>query len=256
MSPATPNPPVTQTIPCTPNAPTTSGEAPMTSGRRLVARIAVTAILAYQALSVAAIIANPQWNPLTRQLSEYALGRQGWLQGAAFLASALSYAALFAALRPDVHGVSGRVGLGILAYCVLATIGVAIFVTDPITTAPDAVSIHGSLHVVFGASALVLLPVAALLLTRSLARTHPTRFPSRRALDRIAFLPLTGFALIWVPEVVGLLPARGWPDRVLFLIYTAWVITVAAPVARRDRPQRIREVVADSGGDQGAVESQ
>src|SRR6267154_387262 len=95
MSPATPNPPVTQTIPCTPNAPTTSGETPMTSGRRLVARIAVTAILAYQALSVAAIIANPQWNPLTRQLSEYALGRQGWLQGAAFLASALSYAALF-----------------------------------------------------------------------------------------------------------------------------------------------------------------
>lgn len=64
---------------------------------------------------------------------------------------------------------------------------------------PDAVSIHGSLHVVFGASALVLLPVAALLLTRGIARTHPTRFPSRRALDRIAFLPLTGFALIWVP---------------------------------------------------------
>src|SRR5882757_9708163 len=68
MSPATPTPPVTQTIPCTPNASTTattSGETPMTSGRRLVARIAVTVILAYQALSVAAIIANPQWNPLT-----------------------------------------------------------------------------------------------------------------------------------------------------------------------------------------------
>ena len=117
----------------------------------------------------------------------------------------------------------------------MATIGVASFSNDPITTKPDALSIDGSLHVVFGASALVLLPAAAVLLTRSLARTHPTRFPSRRALDRIAFLPLTGFALIWVPEVVGLLPARGWPDRVLFLTYTAWVITVAAPLARRDR---------------------
>lgn len=210
MSPATPHPSVSQTIPCTPKASTTSGETPMTSGHRPAVRIAIRAILAYQALSVAAIIANPQWNPLTRQLSEYALGRQGWLQGAAFLASALSYAALFAALRPDVHGVPGRVGLGILAYCVLATIGVAIFVTDPITTAPDAVSIHGSLHVVFGASALVLLPVAAVLLTRSLARTHPTRFPSRRALDRIAFLPLTGFALIWVWPAGVHGPVHAW----------------------------------------------
>ena len=187
---------------------------PLTSGHRPAARIAITAILAYQALSVAAIIASPQWNPLTRQLSEYALGRQGWLQGAAFLASALSYAALFAALRPDVHRVSGRAGLGILAYCVLATIGVAIFSTDPITTKPDAVSAHGSLHVVFGGNALVLLPVAAVLLTRSLARTDPTRFPSRRALNRIAFLPLTGFALIWVPEVVGLLPRMARPGPV------------------------------------------
>jgi hypothetical protein len=108
MSPATPHPSVSQTIPCTPKASTTSGETPMTWGHRPAARIVITAILAYQALSVAAIIANPQSNPLTRQLSEYALGRQGWLQGAAFLASALSYAALFAALRPDVHGVPGR----------------------------------------------------------------------------------------------------------------------------------------------------
>ena len=116
-------------------------------------------------------------------------------------------------------------------------------VADPITTAPAAVSIRGSLHVVFEASALVLLPVAALLLTPSFARTHPTRFPSRRALDRIAFLPLTGFALIWVPEVIGLLPAPGWPSWVLFLAYTAWVITVAAPVARSDRLADTRRLV-------------
>jgi hypothetical protein len=28
---------------------------------------------------------------------------------------------------------------------------------------------------------------------------------------------------------------RGWPDRILFLTYTAWVITVAASVARADQ---------------------
>lgn len=240
MTPNGPNPSITPTIACSPTPPNAawtskpSAAAPTASGRRLVAaRVAITAILAYQALSVAAIAANRQWNPRTRQLSEYALAHQGWLQTAAFLASAVSYAALFVALRPQARGASGRAGLGILAYCVLATVGVAMFVTDPVSTPPAAVSVHGALHVLFGGTALVLLPVAALLLTRSLARINPSRSPSRRTLYRIACLPLAGFALIWIPELVGLLPARGWPDRILFLTYTAWIIAVAAHLRRR-----------------------
>lgn len=229
MTPNGPHPSITPTIassPTPPNAAWTSkpsAAAPTASGRRLVAaRVTITAIAA-----------NRQWNPLTRQLSEYALAHQGWLQTAAFLASAVSYAALFVALRPQARGASGRAGLGILAYCVLATVGVAMFVTDPVSTPPAPVSVHGALHVLFGGTALVLLPVAALLLTRSLARINPSRSPSRRTLYRIACLPLAGFALIWIPELVGLLPARGWPDRILFLTYTAWIIAVAAHLGRR-----------------------
>jgi Protein of unknown function (DUF998) len=94
------------------------GPAPVAPRPRTVAaRVAIAAILAYQALSIAAIVANPQWNPLTRQLSEYALGRQSWLQIAAFLASALSYAAVLVALRPHINAAAGRAGLAILAYC-------------------------------------------------------------------------------------------------------------------------------------------
>ncbi len=236
MNVATPNPTLSPST-----ASTTSGAKPIKSPgpaptarppRTVAARVAITAILAYQALSVAAIVANPQWNPLTRQLSEYALGRQSWLQITAFLASALSYAAVLVTLQPHINRAAGRAGLAILAYCALATVGVGSFVTDPLNTAPAAMSTHGALHVMFGASALVLLPVSALLLTRSLARTHAHGFPSQRALNRIAFLPLTGFALIWIPEVCGLIPARGWPDRILFLTYTAWVIIVTLPSRR------------------------
>lgn len=237
VTPTTPNAPVNlSTASTSPSAwpATHSAPASVASGpRTAAARCAIAAILGYQALSMAAVAANPQWNPLTRQLSEYALGHHAWLQIAAFLASALSYAALLIALRPHITDAAGRAGLAILTYRVLATIGVGVFVTDPLSTTPMGVSTHGTLHVVFGASALVLFPVAALLLTRSLARAHPSRYPSRRALHRIAILPLTGLALIWVPELSGLLPARGWPDRILFLTYTAWVIAVSAPLARR-----------------------
>ncbi len=107
MTPTTSNPLSTPTIPRTPGL--------VASGPRPVAAlVAITAILAYQALSVAAVVANPQGNPLTRQLSEYALGPQGWLQVAAFLASAFSYAALFGA---PTAGSGPQTAAGVVNIC-------------------------------------------------------------------------------------------------------------------------------------------
>jgi hypothetical protein len=188
---------------------------------------ASVAVAAYWLLSLAAIVANSQWNPLTRQLSEYALGYHGWLQDAAFFATALAYGCLAVAVRDRVRGLAGRMGLGILAVCALGSVGVGIFATDPMTTPPDSLSTHGVLHVIFGAGALVLLPIAALLITRSIARSRPAGSRDRAVLRALALLPLAGLLLIWVPEVAGLIPTGGWPDRVLFLTYTAWVVALA-----------------------------
>ena len=99
MNPTTqPAPAAVNAIACLPTAPMTATvrhDTPRTLRQQAVAaRVAITAILAYQAISVAAIVVNSQWNPLTRQLSDYALGRQSWLQITAFLACAASYAAL------------------------------------------------------------------------------------------------------------------------------------------------------------------
>lgn len=86
----------------------------------------------------------------------------------AFLISALSYAALFAMLKSQVHGILGRMGLGILLICVIGAIGVGIFTTDPMPM-HFPLSTRGMLHVIFGTSQLVLLPFAALLINLSLA---------------------------------------------------------------------------------------
>jgi hypothetical protein len=188
---------------------------------------ASTAIAAHWLLSVTVIAANSQWNPLTRQLSEYALGHHGWLQDAAFFATALAYGCLAVAVRDRVRGLAGRIGLGILAVCAVGSVGVGVFVTDPMTTPPDALTTHGVLHVISGAGALLLLPAAALLITRSLARAHPAGSRAQTILRGVALLPLAGLLLIWVPEVAGLIPTGGWPDRVLFLTYTVWVVMLA-----------------------------
>jgi hypothetical protein len=138
-----------------------------------------------------------------------------------------------------VRGLSGRLGLAVLGYCAVASIGVGVFVTDPMTTPLDATSTHGLLHTVFGGTALLLLPVAALLITRSLARTDQADPRDRRLLRRLALLPTAGLVLIWVPEAAGLIPT-GWPDRILFGTYTAWllalvVVLAAQPATRAPR---------------------
>jgi hypothetical protein len=212
---------------------TSTGETAAGERSRSAARVAVAAILTYWALSIAVAIVNPQWNPLTRQLSEYALGNQGWLQVAAFLASAVAYGALAIAVWGQVRGPAGRIGVVILSYCVLGSIGVGMFVTDSMTTPPNALTTHGLLHTAFGGSALILLPAAALLVTRSIARRRTAISRDRRLLRRVAYLPLAGLTLIWIPETLGVIPIGGWPDRILFLTYTIWLLTLATHASPR-----------------------
>ncbi len=217
--------------------------APSTRTRARAARVAIAAILVYQALSWAAAALHPGWNPLTRQISDYSLGDHGWLMIAAFVASGIAYAALAVALSPRVRdtGRRARVGVAILAYCALGSVGVGVFVTDPDTTAVADISAHGLLHVVFGLSALLLLPLAAYLVTVALAHAHQLGSPARRPLRVVAFLPLACLIGVWVPEMAGLIPAGGWPDRVLFGTYTIWVLVVAWSLRATDR----RDVVED-----------
>lgn len=220
---------------------TNSSPGPVRAGSpRPAARVATAAILAYQALSWAAVVVNPQWNPLTRQLSEYALADHGWLMIAAFLASGVAYAALAVAIRSQMRDAAGTIGLGILGYCALGSVGVGVFVTDPMTTPIPDISTRGMLHAVFGLSALLFLPVAALLVTRAHACCHPQGSPARRTLHLVALLPLAGLVFVWVPEVAGLIRTGGWPDRVLFLTYTVWVLVVAAQLRVAHRPTAIR----------------
>lgn len=191
------------------------------------AMVAIAAVVAYWTLSTAVIVVNPQWDPTDRQLSEYALGHHGWLQVGAFVATGVAYAALLVGLRRHVTGTAGRIGLALLAICAVGAVGVGMFVTDPMTTPPEELSTRGLLHMLFGAAQLVLLPFAAVLVTRALARAT-----NRPGLRWVAMLPLVAFVTCWVPQVAGLLDADVL-DRLLFLAYTIWVVVVArAPRTR------------------------
>src|SRR5947209_20023021 len=94
------------------------------------ARLAIAAAISYQILLIVLIFLRPDLDPSWHTISEWAIGPYGWMMSSAFLTSALSYAALFVMLRPQVRGATGRVGLGMLLICVIGATGVGIFLTE------------------------------------------------------------------------------------------------------------------------------
>ncbi|WP_433211893.1 DUF998 domain-containing protein [Dactylosporangium sp. CS-047395] len=162
-------------------------------------------------LLVVAMLVRPEIDPVHKPVSEYAIGRHGWVQVLAFLTAAVSYGCLAVAVAPAVRG-RQRLGLGVLWVCAVGTAGVGLFVADPVVTPLDRLSAGGTVHVICGLSALVLLPVAAVLLGGTKAK----------------WVPLGALVLPWGLSAV--MPPEGVPPRLLFLGYACWVVTVASRI--------------------------
>jgi Protein of unknown function (DUF998) len=167
------------------------------------------------------------------------------MMSVAFLISALSYAALLVLLRSQLHGVAGRIGLGILLICAIGATCVGIFRTDPMPIRPP-LSARGTLHVIFGTSQLVLLPFAALLINFALARRNEAWRGGRRILLWTAGLPLFGFLSFVVYTAVFVFPFGpgaygpgvniGWPPRFAFFTYMLWVEILGSQAIKSSKP--------------------
>jgi hypothetical protein len=197
----------------------------------LFARLALIAAVAYQLLLIGLILLRPEIDPARKPISEYAIGRLGWLAVLAFQVSATAYACLVVALRPMLRDRVGRIGLVVLCYCAVATVVVGLCVADPVTTPMTELSVVGGVHVIAGTSAFLLLPVAALMINISLSRTAGLA-GSRMLLIVTGLLPSIGL-VICTALVATVTPSEGWPPRLMFLTYAAWIVAVAISMWHR-----------------------
>jgi Protein of unknown function (DUF998) len=198
------------------------------------ARVAVGAIGGYQVLSAAMLLLRPDLDPARKPISEYAIGRLGWVMVGAFLLSALSYGCLLAAVRPLLVSRTGRLGAAILLVCTIGTVGVGVLVADPITTPMTSLTLRGLFHVVFGTTALLLLPFGALLINRDLARAASLSDQARRVLRLAGWVPMIGLGAFLVMMAV-VVPAEGWPPRFLFLTYSVWAVLLGHRISSAER---------------------
>ena len=206
-----------------------------------MARIAIVAIISYQVLLILLIFLRPDLDPTWHSISEWAIGKYGWLMTAGFLISGLSYALLCIVIRKEVRGKIGQAGVLLFLVCVLGTCGVGFFTTDPIQMIGHPTT-RGMLHIICGTTALALFPFAALMLTLNIAKRNQTWVSVKRTLSFTAFIPLAGFlgfviyTLVYVapkgPGAYGPGVNIGLPPRVAFLSYMVWVVMMGTSYIR------------------------
>ena len=199
------------------------------------ARLSIAAVITYQVILIALIFIRPDIDPSWHTISEWAIGPYGWIMSLAFLISAVSYGSLYVAIKSQIQGRWGKIGLAILLICTIGTVGVGVFTTDPYPP-EKTLSTIGILHIITGTSALMLLPFAALLINLNLASKNQAWVKAQRALLWTAGLPLLAFVGFVVHLSIFVIPLGdyygpglqiGWPPRILFLTYMVWLITLA-----------------------------
>jgi hypothetical protein len=212
----------------------TATAKPVTANSRTAARLSFAAAAMFLVLLAALHFIKPELDPSWHFISEYAIGRHGWIMVLAFLSLAVSYVSLFVAIRSQLRTIAGRIGLALLLVSALGLTIAAIFTTDPITVSKDAVTPEGTLHNLGGTLGIAM-PFAAALVGWKLAR-NPAWSSARRPLLWATGLALVAFVVSFVslgvmvsqsggkfgPEVLV-----GWPNRFEILAYSVWLMTVA-----------------------------
>lgn len=199
------------------------------------ARLSFTAAVAFLVLLAILHVIKPDYDPSWRFISEYLIGDYGWVMMLAFFFLALSCAALFAAVRSQVGATGGKIGLGLLLIVAASLIAAGIFTADPITAKPDELTTHGNLHGLAAMVGIPGLPIAAVLISRSLVRNQSWSSAGRSILWTAHLIWISVVAMfvylfvVVIPRPGGFGPdlSIGWLNRLVVLTYCGWLMTVA-----------------------------
>jgi hypothetical protein len=234
------------------------GNAGTTKTLAAISTTAAKASVAFAALVLVLLAAlhfiKPEIDPSWRMVSEYANGDHGWIMRVAFLFWSLSNVALFLAIWSQPQTLGGRIGLGFLLAAAVGMGMAALFSVDPSTVTKDQMTTQGRLHGVAFMVGVPSLPIAALLVSRSLRR-NVLWAPARQTLAWVAHLPW--MSLVLMVAVIGVALAGGgnfgpkmlvgWPNRFLVGAYCAWVFTVAY-LALQLRARRSQQPTLEPAG--------
>lgn len=171
---------------------------------------------------------RPGYHPMTMFVSELSLGPRGWVQITNFvLTGALIVIfgrGLAGWLRPGAPATASPLLLQVL--------GVSLMVSGPFRTDPSAmfnqVSVHGTIHGIFGAVVFSLAPVTCFVTYRRL-RIDPALRALARWTMATGFLLVAGIVLLKISQVPGaLFDDKGLIQRLILILFMVWLFALAA----------------------------
>lgn len=183
-------------------------------------------------------ILSPEFNPAWRMVSEYANGKYAWVLSLLFFLWGVGSLALVYTLWPHLPTTMGKVGLFFLIAAGIGEAMAAVF------------DINHKLHSLSAMIGIPSLAIAAMFISMTLVQTEPWS-TARNSLLLTANLTWVSILLMGIAfavmmatyaqaggdlsasaEVVTTLPKGvialvGWANRLLIVVYCAWVMTVA-----------------------------
>lgn len=203
-------------------------------GRPTAADAVLTGLAGYLVAAGAADLANPDWSPVEFMVSHYVHATAGWLITVALLSLAAASALLLWLAAGRTTG--GRLGLWLLGVWTAGVLLGGVFPTDPYGQWDQPPTPAGMVHGTAGLLAVVVLPAAAVVLTRTWRR-DPRWQPVARALTWTAALTVTTVAglIVAFVDVLGgpSVSAGPWEslvglaERLTLWSYVAWLATAA-----------------------------
>jgi len=200
------------------------------------ARLAITLSVSFLTILTLLHFLKPEFDPSWRMISEYEIGRFGWLMRVNFPIWGLSLLTFAVAFWQKVNGFGGKFGLGWFAVMVIFLFGAGIFVTNPILD--ESISTANTVHAICGAFVIMTFPIASLFVVSSLTRSKKWTAPRWHLwlFEALVWLSMVGFfASISISNAINPGAGRvgpevyiGWPNRIMVLIYHLWIIILAS----------------------------
>ena len=198
-------------------------------------RVATFGALALLAVVAFMHVLKPEMEPTWRFVSEYAIGRLGWLMTLGFMAWAASAIALSIAVRPVMTNAKGRAGAGLLTIVGIALVVAGIFRQDPVTSAPEQATTEGMMHALASMVGIPGIPIAALLISSGLPAARNTgavRFAAHATWISLALM--IAYLAYAVPRAGGFNASvyAGVMNRLVVIAYIGWQLVLTRELTR------------------------
>ena len=180
---------------------------------------------------------KPEFDPKWRMISEYEIGKYGWLMRIAFFSWGLSTLSVLLMILKIRNG--SYLIYTWLTILVLALFGAGIFKTDPIMETTKG--IVNSIHTICGSVVILTFPILATIICVRYIRLSAINVRGILiVITVLAWVTQFGFfSSISISQKkdpkagrIGPTIYLGWPNRVMVLVYTLWLVIFSISIKK------------------------